>query len=227
MENTKKVQIEKVTPNGIKNLEDEVAVEVKVRIQYGDKYVIELPATPSDLDELAAGYVVTQKLVEDARFLGEIREVSELERYVEIKEEISEAEPQQDTCEKTQISPETLLAWSEDVFLHSPLSVATGGVHMAAIFLDGKEYCRFEDIGRHNAIDKAVGYAVLHGQSLDGGVMFVSGRVSADYLNKAIRSGVKTVVSPCAVTSKAIELAQEKNVELWGFARNGRMNHYC
>lgn len=90
METTKKVQIEKVTPNGVKQMEDEIAVEVMVRNHYNDQWVVDLPATPADLDELAAGYAITENIVSDARYIGKITKISELERSVEITKELSD-----------------------------------------------------------------------------------------------------------------------------------------
>lgn len=226
MEVSQKVQIEKVTPEGIERIEDEVAVEAAVRIYYGDKGVVDLSATPANLDELAVGYAVTQNIVEDVRYIGNVTKISELKRSVEIKEEIPAIKIKKKIQKRIPVDPGKLLAWAGDVFLTSPLSISTGGVHMAALYIDERKYCYFEDVSRHNAIDKAVGYAVLHRQCLEDAVMFVSGRISADYLKKAVRAGVKTVVSPSAVTSRAIEVAQNANVELWGFARNGKMNRY-
>lgn len=227
MKLSKKIEIEKVTPTGIRQEEDEIVVEVTVCNHYGKRSTVTLPATPADLDELAVGYAVTQGIVSDARSVGEVTKISELERCVEIREELPDRQETEELTKKTPTDPEMLLLWTEEVFTPSELSLATGGVHMAALYISGKKYCRFEDIGRHNALDKAVGYAVLHGQSLADAVMFVSGRLSADYLKKAIRAGVRTVVSPCAVTSRAVETAQAAGVEIWGFARNGRINHYC
>jgi FdhD protein len=108
----------------------------------------------------------------------------------------------------------------------SPLFRETGGVHAAAM-TDGRTIEAFaEDIGRHSAVDKAVGRCLRQGIAPAARALLTTGRLSADILAKAARVGLPVVVSAGAVTSRAIELAREADIAAVGFARARRMNVY-
>lgn len=102
-----------------------------------------------------------------------------------------------------------------------------GGTHAAAIFdAQGQPITLAEDIGRHNAVDKALGYCLLRHIPLGDKVLLVSGRASYEMAAKAIRSGVPVVASVSAPTSLAVQLAHDRGLTLIGYLRGGRMNVY-
>ncbi|MDF9407699.1 formate dehydrogenase accessory sulfurtransferase FdhD [Pelotomaculum isophthalicicum JI] len=102
----------------------------------------------------------------------------------------------------------------------------THGVHSAAMGDDTKLLCMFDDIGRHNAVDKVLGYALLNHLAPDDKCLLLSGRVSSEILIKAGHSGIPIVVSRAAPTSLAVDLADEFGIALVGFARGEKMNVY-
>ncbi len=104
---------------------------------------------------------------------------------------------------------------------------ATGGVHAAGMFdLEGRRLTVKEDVGRHNAVDKAVGYLLLNGELSKVSVMVVSGRAGFEILQKALVARVGVVASVSAPTSLAIDLATEKGITLVGFLREKSFNIY-
>ena len=106
----------------------------------------------------------------------------------------------------------------------------TGGVHAAAAFSEtGDMYCCFEDIGRHNAVDKVVGHLLeTHNISEGQGVQIlaVSSRASFEIVQKAVVARIPVVVAVSAASSLAVDLAQEMGITLIGFAREKRMVVY-
>jgi len=103
----------------------------------------------------------------------------------------------------------------------------TGGLHAAGIFdTDGDPVVVREDVGRHNAVDKTVGHAVLRGDTLAGCVLCVSGRVGFEIVQKAVAAGVGVVVAVGAPSSLAVDLACRFDCTVIGFARGGRFVVY-
>lgn len=116
-----------------------------------------------------------------------------------------------------------------EVFFSQPgeLFRETGCAHSCAFWKEREIVCSFEDIGRHNALDKVAGKLLIQEIDPGDGVIFTSGRISADYLKKIIQMGVTTVVSRAAVTEAAVLLAEKYGILLLGFVRNHTGNLYA
>lgn len=104
---------------------------------------------------------------------------------------------------------------------------ATGGTHAAAIFsVQGELMALSEDIGRHNALDKAIGKVLLGKAAGEAGVLILTSRLSYEMVQKAARLGLEIVAGASAPTSLAISLAESVNVTLVGFLRHDGGNVY-
>ena len=104
----------------------------------------------------------------------------------------------------------------------------TGGLHAAGVFtLSGELLACREDIGRHNAVDKAVGFLFRQGRlPLSRTILAVSGRASFEIVQKALAAGIPIVAAVSAPSSLAIDLARESGIALAGFLREGGFNLY-
>jgi len=125
------------------------------------------------------------------------------------------------------VSPMVLGAVAQQMRDRQSLFARTGGTHAAAIFsADGKIVAMGEDLGRHNALDKAVGKCLLEDRALQGCGVMLSGRISLEMLAKAAQAGLEIVAAVSAPTSLAIDVAERRNITLCGFVRADRATVY-
>ena len=127
----------------------------------------------------------------------------------------------------TAMEIDTILRLVQELFeTPGDLFQSTGCAHSCALVTDGQVQCYREDIGRHNALDKVIGYAIKNGIPISKSIVFSSGRISQDYLEKVIKAGFKIVVSRAAVTASAVALARKENITMLGFIRRNGGNIY-
>ena len=116
--------------------------------------------------------------------------------------------------------------WMNLMHERSVLYKATGGVHGAALVDQQRVLFFCEDIGRHNAVDKIIGECLIGNISLEGKALITTGRLSSEILLKSARLSLPLLVSRSAPTSLAVELAEQLNITVVGFARGTRMVVY-
>jgi FdhD protein len=129
----------------------------------------------------------------------------------------------------TRFSPAVLAALPDRLREAQRVFSRTGGLHAAGLFTaSGDLIAVREDVGRHNAVDKVVGWALLSGQlPLAGCALLVSGRASFELAQKAVLAGIPLLAAVSAPSSLAAELAQEAGLTLVGFLRGQSMNVYA
>jgi len=130
--------------------------------------------------------------------------------------------------DSARVAPSVVLGLATKLRDGQRVFAATGGLHGAAIFdLDGTLVALREDVGRHNAVDKLVGYALTNAiLPLASHMMMVSGRLSFEIVQKAAAAGVPILAAVSAPSSLAVELAEEIGTTLIGFLRDGTFNIY-
>lgn len=126
------------------------------------------------------------------------------------------------------VDTEVLSSLPDTLRDHQRLFSTTGGLHAAALFdADGRLLVAREDVGRHNAVDKVVGWAVSEGRvPLTGTVLMVSGRASFELAQKAVMAGIPVLAAVSAPSSLAVDLAEETGLTVVGFLRGDGMNVY-
>ncbi|WP_101783797.1 formate dehydrogenase accessory sulfurtransferase FdhD [Nonomuraea indica] len=127
------------------------------------------------------------------------------------------------------VTPEVLYGLPDRLRAAQGVFGKTGGLHAAGLFTaEGELVAVREDVGRHNAVDKLVGWAALNRRlPLDRHVLMVSGRTSYEIMQKALAAGVPVVCAVSAPSSLAVELAREFGMTLVGFLRGRRCNVYA
>jgi FdhD protein len=225
-------------------LDDEVAVEEPLEIRVDGRPLAVTMRTPGHDEELALGFLFGEGLIDGPREAHSTLDINTVE--VEgplLKDPSSRSFYTTSSCgvcgkgalEEVDAPPaqpgptiaRDLLAGLPE-HLRQPTFERTGGLHATGLFTpDGKLVEVREDVGRHNAMDKVVGWALRHGVTpLHPHALCVSGRLSFELVQKAAMAGAPILVGVGAPSSLAIRLAHDKGITLAGFARAGRVNIY-
>lgn len=245
------VDIVRIKEGKRQELKDSLAREVPLTINLNGQELVTLLCTPKDIDDLIRGFLFTSGLVKKREGLEDIvLDETKWTVWVNTKEAIPEnslifKRLYTSGCGKgtifynmvdilhrhriesgLRISSQSILALMQEFQQRSALFMKTGAVHGAALS-NGRDILIFrEDIGRHNAVDKIIGRALVERIDMQDKIILSSGRISSEILLKAQKCIVPVVVSRSAPTDQAVKLARDINITVVGFARGHRINIY-
>ena len=228
---------------------DQVAVEEPLEIRIGGRPVAVTMRTPGHDEELALGFCLSEGLRPAAARLPDDLAANTIEVDAP---GFDPARLQRSfytssscgVCGKGALEAVGVDAPRVDATLHVTLELvaslperlrdaqdafaATGGLHATGLFTaEGELLCAREDVGRHNAMDKVIGWAFAGGRlPLAAGVLCVSGRLSFELVQKAAVAGCPVLVAVGAPSSLAVSLAADRGITLCGFVRGGAANVY-
>jgi FdhD protein len=251
------VRMLRITSESAEETDDVLAVEEPLEIRVAEKPISVTMRTPGDDFDLAAGFLFTEALIGSGAEIESIRhwgspnvvrvslaegsaiDASKLDRHFYTtsscgvcgKSSIDAVRVIQ-SCSRlppARISRALVNRLPEVLAQHQPAFQATGGLHGAAMFRPTGELLRIrEDIGRHNAVDKAIGSLVREDPaSLPGSILMVSSRASFELVQKAIVAGITILAAVGAPSTLAVDAAREFGLTLLGFVRDGRFNVYA
>jgi FdhD protein len=230
---------------------DQVIVEHHLNAYINDQLAFKLVCTPEKLDTLVLGFLLSEGYIETPAEIEFIYVCESGERVkVQLNKPLALPEINHDTGSNSiscgnnrkirqaayatslipladhDWSPETVLMLANTCNRNTGLFAETGGTHGCAISISGELAFICEDIGRHNAVDKAIGQALMEEKNLAEAILFTTGRIPSDMVIKAIRSRIPVIASHSAPTDEAVLLARQFNLTLIGFVRGKRMNLY-
>lgn len=242
-------------PGGSDERRDQVAVEEPLEIRLDGHPVAVVMRTPGHDDELAAGFLVTEEIISKIEELRKIEPRSDENRVLVFLEDSVAVDLGRLTrhlftgsscglCGKatleaifTDSAPiDQVVEISDAVLLQAPEKLraaqgafdTTGGLHAAGIFsAHGELLIIREDIGRHNAVDKVIGHALMNGIGLGATFLLVSGRLSFEIMQKALAARIPVVAAISAPSSLAVDFAKKSGQTLIGFLRPPTFNRYA
>jgi formate dehydrogenase accessory protein FdhD len=232
-----------------------VAVEVPIAMQYNARPHAVMMATPADLEDFAYGFALTERIIAAVSELTLVDQVwtehgVALEMLIPQQRFLSLSTRDRNLTGRTgcglcgtatleaairpvrHVEPQgyqadlrTLREGMQRLATLQPLNEASGAVHAAALLWGDAGFTVREDVGRHNAIDKAVGAVMRAG--LKPHTLLVTSRASYEVVHKAAEIGCRLVAAISAPTSLALQLAREAGITLVGWTRPPRLTVYC
>ena len=247
--------VTRIEPSGVITESDHLAVERPLEIRLGDTPISVIMSSPGMEPELTLGFALTEGIVLGPHEVAGVEPVGDGDRWELVLADGVNVDPEQfrrnayttsscGVCGKASIDavrvaartmadgpavePATLLGMAGALRTHQLTFDATGGVHAAGIFEAGGTLLAIaEDIGRHNAVDKAIGSLARERWPMAGLVMQVSGRVSFEITQKAAVAGIPILAGVSAASSLAVELGEELGMTVIGFSRGDSMVVYA
>jgi FdhD protein len=235
-------------PDGVSR-RDSLAVEEPLEIRVGGRPIAVTMRTPGHDEELALGFCLSEGIpARSARLPDDLAantvdvdaggfDASSLARSFYTSSSCGvcgKGALEAVAVDAARVESDLAVSWTivrslpERLRAAQPAFAATGGLHATGLFDAGGDLlCLREDVGRHNAIDKVIGWAHAAGRlPLASGLLCVSGRLSFELVQKAAVAGCPILVAVGAPSSLAVELARDRGITLCGFVREGRANVY-
>lgn len=233
---------------GFRSTLDECVREYRLLIELDGAPIVRIVLSPHRLEEFVVGFLVNEGFIEGPRdirsieisggtaFVSRLRPVRPPGNETVVLESTgaTRLEPRPKTSKPLPDLPMEPLVASSVIFRcmrsldKMPVHRRTGGTHCAVLFTGaGEEVLGCEDIGRHNAVDKAVGGALQAGADLKNLWLAVAGRLAADMVRKPAASGIPLIASLTAATFEGIELGRSNGLTVIGHCKKGSFNCYC
>ena len=256
------VNIIRIKKGEIIEMQDTVLIEQAVDLSVDSKSLSNIICLPSDLKELAIGflfsigiidsindikditinemdYTINIELIDSEKFNPEVLNMSPVSRVIDttcgipspwrnlIKKTLNDSKDKVNKKDDVRIKAELIYSSIKGMQDNTRLFRETGGCHGAALFnFKGELIACKEDIGRHNAIDKILGEALIKKLDLKQVILTSTGRLTGDTVLKAVRAKIPIVASLATAIESGIRLAFAHGTTLIGFVRGARMNIY-
>ncbi|MBN1160449.1 MAG: formate dehydrogenase accessory sulfurtransferase FdhD [Dehalococcoidales bacterium] len=216
----KKVKITRVNDKGVAAVSENIIKETSLIINInGRRHAKLVTLLGKQVKELVVGHLFSQGIINQAKDIKSLIITNNTADII-LKKGIVK-QPVKDKIKSA------LKVTKEDIFncvnavLKSKIFDKTEAVHSAGLFLHGKEPVAIaEDIGRHHAMDKVIGTALLQGIPLNETVIASTGRMTSEMVGKICRAGIPIIATKAAVTDRGVKLAKENGVTLVGFVRD-------
>lgn len=225
----------------ITDVTENVVKDSTITLTINNKIKRSLSAIEDSLKEFAVGYLFNENMVKTLEDIEKI-EINENQINVKINDtllktketvlcsdsaggwrsKINNIEP---VTSNFQVKSDELIDRIEELKNNAQIWQATGGTHVAGIVYKDNFIVK-EDVSRHVAVDKVIGYGILHDYDLSNCYVIYSGRMPADMVIKIIRAGIPVLASNAAPAYSGCETAKKGNVTLVGFLRGQRFNVY-
>jgi FdhD protein len=222
-----------------------IIVERPVSLFVNGESWLTFMCTPLDVEALAVGFLFTEGILSSQEEMKEVilhpkghmvevwlnKEVTKPENWrftsgcaggmVSADKTIGKV-----PLKKGRISVEEIIKISTTILKHKGLHESVGGVHTSGLFVGGEPVIICEDIGRHNTLDKLAGKMFLENISGENKAVATSGRISSEMLQKVATMGVGVVISRTSPTSLSVQLAEEYQITVIGYARGKKFTTY-
>ena len=247
------VDISRVTLNtSSEKITDSVVVEQAVTVMVDKVGSFTIMATPVDIEALAVGFVYSEGMIDSIDDIVAVSTKPQLPNVVGITvhnptrisirrnmivasscgmcgtRNIDKMLSDMPQCgQSLEVGSDLLINITEQLRSMQQIFQLTGASHAAAIFTSSGKFISFaEDLGRHSALDKAIGKCLVAKQSMKNCGVVLSGRVSLEMVTKSARAGFELIVAVSAPSSIAIEASEKWNITLCGFVRPEKVNIY-
>ena len=223
--------------------EHEVIEEAPMALFVNGRHAMTAMMSPVQLEDFVTGYLYTEQIIKSVDEIESIR-IEKNRMSVITKNLFKVLGPKKtilsgcggstsyiDTEKLPRITSDYAISTANirnaaKAVLNSELHVTTGGIHIVALLDQEKIIAVSEDIGRHNALDRVIGFALRNNVDLSKTWVIVSGRISSEMVRKCLIAGIPIIVSRGATTTLAVETAEKTGLTVVGFARSSKMVVY-
>lgn len=232
-----------VSPEGVKEQLEQLAIETPYSIALNDETIGSSMVLPTGLEEFGAGFLFGQGYIKKP---GEVKEVIVCpEGRIAVYADVEQTEAKEviitsgcggtgkiskdmlegafEPLQESTITFPEISTFIRQCLQYSPLGPQTHCVHGCGLWNEGKLQVFFEDVGRHNAVDKVLG-AILLNRAKPGGAIYTTGRLTSDMVLKCARIGIPIIMSRTAPSSLGLAIARRAGATLAAYARPDRLN---